>query len=79
MQAQASASNNAGRMTMGEAGTILHTTEEVAEILQCSIWTVRRMVDAGEIKALRIGKRSLRIDPADLADYISNQKTKGAM
>ena len=56
---------------------ILHTTEEVAEILQCSIWTVRRMVDAGEIKALRIGKRSLRIDPADLAEYINNQKTKG--
>ena len=63
----------------GETGKIHHTTESVAEILQCSVWTVRRMVDAGDIKAFRVGKRSLRIDPDDLNDYISNQKTKGAV
>ncbi len=63
-------------MEIEKAGRF-YTTEEVADILHCSMWTVRRMVDDGELKAMRIGKRSLRIDPDDLNDYISNQKTKG--
>ena len=54
-----------------------YTTHEVARILACSIWTVRRMVDDGDLKAMRIGRRSLRFDPADLMAYVKRQKTKG--
>tara|TARA_Y100000588_G_scaffold351237_1_gene402897 strand:- start:774 stop:965 length:192 start_codon:yes stop_codon:yes gene_type:complete len=53
---------------------ILLTTEDVAEKLACSIWTVRRMVDDQHLKAIRIGRRCLRFDPADVDEYIQSNK-----
>jgi len=47
----------------------LLTLQQVADRLQVSISTVRRLVDAGELRAVRIG-RNLRVRPEDLAAYI---------
>lgn len=47
----------------------LLTLDQVAAKLQVSMSTVRRLLDRGELKAVRIG-RSLRVRPADLAAYI---------
>lgn len=43
----------------------LLTLEQVAERLNCSIYTARRMVSRGELKAVRVG-RLIRIKPSDL-------------
>lgn len=47
-----------------EAGKLLGVTER-------TIWT---LVDQGELPAVRFG-RSVRIDPADLRNYINRSKT----
>lgn len=49
------------------------TLDQVAEHLQCSVRTVRREIVDGRLRAVRI-RQLLRIDPADLADYIASQK-----
>jgi len=41
------------------------TIEQVAEHLQCSHWTIRRMISNGQLKAFRVG-RLIRIRPEDL-------------
>lgn len=41
------------------------TVNQAAEYLNCSHWTVRRMISRGEIKAVRIGSL-IRINPADI-------------
>lgn len=41
------------------------TVSDVAERLQVSTDTVRRLIQSGKLKASRVG-RSLRVDPADL-------------
>lgn len=47
----------------------LLTLPQVAARLQVSLSTVRRLITAGSLKAVRIG-RSLRVRPEDLAAYI---------
>jgi len=43
------------------------TVDDVAQILQCSALTIRRMISRGELRAYRYGKsRLIRIDPRDL-------------
>jgi excisionase family DNA binding protein len=43
------------------------TINQVAELLQCSDDTIRRMISRGGLKAYRFpGSRLIRIDPADL-------------
>lgn len=51
----------------------LLTLREAAGPLKCSPKQVRRLIDAGLLKAVRlgIGARSDRVHPADLEDYIS--------
>ena len=51
----------------------LLTLQQVADRLQVSMSTVRRLVDAGKLKAIRIG-RNLRVRPEDLAAYIEEAK-----
>lgn len=51
----------------------LLTLQQVADRLQVSMSTVRRLVDAGKLKAVRIG-RNLRVRPEDLAAYIEEAK-----
>jgi excisionase family DNA binding protein len=47
----------------------LYTIAEVAEALRVSRWTVMRAIDAGELRAVRLG-RLTRIRAADLEDYV---------
>jgi len=51
----------------------LLTLQQVADRLQVSMSTVRRLVDAGKLKAVRIG-RNLRVRPEDLSKYIEGAK-----
>ena len=46
---------------------------DVALRLAVSVSTVRRLIEAGELKTVRIG-RALRILPDDLEAYIDNSK-----
>jgi len=54
----------------------LLTLQQVADRLQVSMSTVRRLVDAGDLKIVRIG-RNLRVRPDDLRAYIEANITKG--
>ena len=47
---------------------------DVAERLAVSVTTVRRLIAAGKLQTVRIG-RALRIRPDDLETYIENSKT----
>lgn len=49
------------------------TLQQVADRLQVSMSTVRRLVDAGKLKTVRIG-RNLRVRSEDLAAYIEEAK-----
>lgn len=51
----------------------LLTLQQVADRLQVSMSTVRRLVAAGKLKAVRIG-RNLRVRPEDLSKYIEEAK-----
>ena len=43
------------------------TFAQVAELINCSQRTVRRLVDSGQLKAYRYGQRIVRVDPLDVA------------
>jgi putative molybdopterin biosynthesis protein len=49
--------------------TKFYTVEEVAEYLRVSEVTVRKLIEAGELKATRVG-RQYRISQEALDDYI---------
>lgn len=40
--------------------------QQAADIMSCSVKTIRRRIAAGELPARRIGSRMIRIDAADL-------------
>ena len=46
----------------------LLTTEQVAELLSVDAKTVRTLADNGDMRVVRIGKRCLRFDPADVEE-----------
>ena len=48
----------------------LITVAEVALFLQVSVRTVRRLIAAGELKVIRVG-RVVRISPASLHGYVT--------
>lgn len=48
----------------------LLTLQQAADRLQISMSTIRRLINAGKLQAVRIG-RNLRIRPADLEAYIN--------
>jgi excisionase family DNA binding protein len=43
---------------------------QVAAKLQCAHATVRRLVNTGSLRAVRIGRRSIRISETDLQLYL---------
>ncbi len=47
----------------------LLTLDEVAERLNVSVATVRRLIHDGELKAVKV-RFQLRVKPSDLDDYI---------
>lgn len=53
----------------------LLTVKEVVARLQVSYLTVLRLIKRGKLKASKISK-SYRIDPADLAAFIQQAKTR---
>jgi len=56
---------------------MLLTLHQVAEQLQVHWSTVRQAGARGELRVVKLGKtaKSWRVDPADLADYLSRNKT----
>lgn len=58
-------------MAMGMPGTpgTLLTVAEVAEMLRVSNMTVYRLIKAGQLGAIRVGK-NYRIPQSDLDDYL---------
>jgi len=60
----------------GEAGghPKMYTVQEVAEILHVSPRTVRRLIERGELQAVRISKRLIRILEQDLQNYLKVSK-----
>src|SRR3989344_5908078 len=53
-----------------------HTTDEVAKLLQVDPESVRRYVRSGQLKAVRLGGKFIRIDKDDLDKFIERLKSK---
>lgn len=51
---------------------MVYTVEQVADMLQVSVATVRKLIDRGELKAFRVGNQ-WRVKKEDLDDYIRRQ------
>jgi len=51
---------------------MVYTLEQVAEILQVSVHTVRRLIKEGKIKAIRVGIQ-LRVTQKDLDRFLESQ------
>ena len=56
----------------GGLGERLLTVKDVAQFLQCSIRKVQRMIDTGELEAIRIG-RLVRVRPEALQALIERK------
>ncbi len=52
------------------------TIGQVAECLAVSELTVRRIVHRGEIAAVRVGERQLRIAPYELEGYLERRRER---
>jgi excisionase family DNA binding protein len=52
----------------------IYTTEQVAELLQVSVITIRRYIKSNRLKASRIGK-DYRIQEKDLVKLLEDTKT----
>lgn len=53
----------------------LLTVLEAADILKCSSKTVRRRIEDGSLRAIRIDGL-VRIDPADLQDFVRDHRSR---
>jgi excisionase family DNA binding protein len=60
---------------MGTELSKLLTKEAVGEILGKHPRTVIGLAKAGELPAIRLGRRTVRFDPADVQDYIDRHRT----
>lgn len=61
----------------GPVAALLLTYEQAAELLQLGARTVRRLVERGELPAVRHG-RAVRIDRRDLFSWIDAAKARGS-
>ena len=52
---------------------LLLTVSDVAQVLQLSPRTVRRMIDRGELSVVRLGRRTVRIRAETVASLIENR------
>jgi excisionase family DNA binding protein len=59
-----------GSGAKGPSADPLFTVSEVADVLRVSNMTIYRLIKAGEISALRVGK-NYRIRERDLEDYLA--------
>lgn len=51
--------------------------DDVAELLRVSERTVRSMVRRGDLPCVRIGRGSVRFDPADIRAFIEKRRQAG--
>jgi excisionase family DNA binding protein len=51
----------------------LLSVAQVSTRLQCAQSTVRKLVAAGELRAARIGRRTIRISETDLQAYLDGR------
>jgi excisionase family DNA binding protein len=54
------------------------TARDVARVLKLDPRTIRRMVHGGRIPASRVGRKTYRIDPRDLATFLVDRRVKPA-
>jgi excisionase family DNA binding protein len=59
----------------GERGGRLYSVREVADLLGVHPETVRRMIHAGILDGIRVG-RGLRVEEASLQEYLARQRIK---
>jgi len=52
-----------------------YTAKELAEILSLNVMTIYRYIDAGKLKAYKIGKE-FRIERAEFERFMNKAKTK---
>lgn len=52
------------------------TLKQAAQALRVSLTHVRGLVRRGELPALRIGKRVLRIAPHDMREYLATHRAR---
>ena len=58
-----------------EEGQRFYTTDEVANLLKVDPESVRRYVRSGKLRAVKLGGKFIRIDKADLNNFIDSLKT----
>jgi excisionase family DNA binding protein len=51
------------------------TVKQVAEVLGVEPITVYRLIDRGELKAIRIGTCNLRVEREELTAYVARNRT----
>jgi excisionase family DNA binding protein len=68
------ASRTTGTGVRGRPVTRLHTIDEAAELLNVSPRTVRRLIEAGALRAHRIG-RLVRISDEDIAAFLAANRS----
>lgn len=49
------------------------TPEQVAELLQCSVPTLRKLVRAGKLREITVGPRTRRYRRADVEAYLEGE------
>ena len=60
---------------MDEGRARFLTVAEVADLLRVSSMTVYRLIEAGDLRALRVGK-SFRINTEDLGQFLGTRYTQ---
>lgn len=58
------------RHTVGALPEKLITLREAASQLGLSVRTLERSISAGDLQAYKVGARSVRVDPKDLAQLV---------
>ena len=58
-----------------QANQELLTVYEAALAAKCNQMTVRRWIDSGELKAIKLGDRMIRIRAQDFEDFMRPVKT----
>ena len=57
----------------------LLTVAEVAETLKLNAQTVRNMIDRGELPAIRVGSRRVRVQRSDLDAFLARRVEEGGV
>lgn len=60
-----------------EDGEVFASLAVCARILNVDIKTIRRAVQAGKLKAYRVGRNVVRIRKVDFQNYLNNMSTAG--